>query len=74
MGGAGGGEVGKAIYGGSVRVIHGGFSTLTFHSDELRSLAKRATGESTGYRFEVGQDRVRGLPVRVTWLVGFPES
>lgn len=37
---------------------------------ELRALVARA--EATGYRFEVGQDKVRGLPARVTWLVGYP--
>lgn len=41
---------------------------------ELRALAARAVDGIGGYRFEFGQDRVRGLPVRVTWLVGFPES
>ena len=37
---------------------------------EIRSLVDRVGVE--GYQFEVGQDRVHGLPVRVTWLVGFP--
>jgi alpha-beta hydrolase superfamily lysophospholipase len=49
---------------------------------ELRALAADAlAGASTlpedtalGYRFEVGRDRVRGLPTRITWLVGYPEG
>lgn len=40
--------------------------------DELRELARQA--DVPGYRFEVGQDRVRGLPLRITWLLGYPES
>lgn len=32
-----------------------------------------ATADGRRYRFEVGQDRVRGLPARVTWLLGWPE-
>jgi hypothetical protein len=42
--------------------------------DELRALAAEALAEdpTTGYRFEVGRDRVRGLPTRITWLVGYP--
>ena len=47
---------------------------------ELRALADRALAdvapdcESPDYEFTVGQDRVRGLPVRVTWLVGSPRK
>ena len=50
--------------------------------DEMRALVERVGNEAhgnglsgysaSGYQFSVGQDRVRGLPVRVTWLVGCP--
>lgn len=38
---------------------------------ELRTLAAGIC--MPGYRFEVGQDRVPRLPLRVTWLLGYPE-
>lgn len=46
--------------------------------NEMRVLADRALEDAAnaapGYEFSVGQDRVRGLPVRVTWLVGSPRK
>lgn len=55
----------------------------TYTPSELESLAAEALGQARerahednaatrGYRFRVGQDRVRGLPVRVTYLLGIP--
>ena len=45
---------------------------------EMQALADRALqdaaceDEGRGYEFTAGRDRVRGLPVHVTWLVGCP--
>lgn len=49
----------------------------TYTPAELEDLAEEAVeaaGVSTAYRFEVGQDRVGVLPLRVTWLVGRPDQ
>ncbi|MEM8931886.1 MAG: hypothetical protein AAGE94_11970, partial [Acidobacteriota bacterium] len=44
----------------------------TYTVPELEALI--ADLDTDGYRIEVGQDRVRGLPARVTWLLGWPVS
>lgn len=42
----------------------------TYSTGELRRLADSV--DVPGYRFEVGRDRVRGLPATTTYLIGYP--